>query len=315
MRDVSALQLRPLRFHLTAAQPIYFPPGKASNILRGGFGRCFRSIACTPDCTAPPACPFPGQCPYAAIFEPKLEDGPSGLADAPRPFLFRAPHLDGRRIQPNEPFHFDLHLFDLRPHITAYFISAFQQFAETGIGPARGAARLSSISILDAVRQPVSEIFRDGTLHANVPFPPVEISLIPQAHPVTTVAIHFQTPTELRKGQPNTEPPPFSIVLARLRDRISNLLILYGDGQPDFDFAGLTQRAQSVIIERAALTHQETHRYSGRHAGPHPIGGFLGTIQYTGNLTEFLPILKAGEWTGVGRHTVWGNGQFEVWTR
>jgi hypothetical protein len=127
--------------------------------------------------------------------------------------------------------------------------------------------------------------------------------------------MRFLTPTELRKNQPRNEPPPFVAVLSRLRDRISNLLTLYGAGPPTLDFAGLSERARAITLQSAALTYQSTSRYSGRHAIDHPIGGFLGTIEYTGNLSEFVPLLKAGEWTGVGRHTVWGNGQFEVWTR
>lgn len=310
-----ALYVLPLRFHLKASQSIYFPPGKASNILRGGFGRSFRSIACAPDCHAPAACSHRNQCPYASIFEPRLENGPSGLADVPRPFLFRAPHLNGHRIEPNHSFHFDLHLFDLRPHITAYFISAFQQFVEAGIGPAKGHATLTAVSVLSPAKQPVSEIFAHGVLRANVPTPPVELPMASSESVIRSVSIRFQTPTELRKNQPTTEPPPFFAVIARLRDRISNLLTLYGCGKPNFDFVGLSERARSITLASANITNQSTTRYSGRHDGEHPIGGFLGTIEYAGDLTEFVPLLKAGEWTGVGRHTVWGNGQIEVWTR
>jgi hypothetical protein len=315
MDNVPELRLLPLRFHLQARQAIYFPPGKASNVLRGGFGRSFRAIACEPTCSSSNNCSFRRECPYAKVFEPKLDNGPSGLADAPRPFVFRASHLDGMRIAAEQQFHFDLHLFDLQPQIIAYFISAFQQFAETGIGPAKGAARLSAVSVIDSARQPASEIYNDGLLRADVPFPPVIVSLDPPTQPVNAVFIRFLTPTELRKNQPTSELPPFVTLLARLRDRIGNLITLYGSGQPDLDFAGLSARAQRIAITKSTLTHQATSRFSGRHSGEHPIGGFLGVVEYAGDLTEFVPFLRAGEWTGVGRHTVWGNGQLEIWTR
>ena len=315
MNIVLALQLLPLRFHLEARQPIYFPPGKASNILRGGFGRSFRSIACAPGCGSPLTCTFRQECPYARIFEPTLDNGPSGLADAPRPFLFRAPHLDGARIALNQSFHFDLHLFDLRPQIIAYFITAFQQFAETGIGPAKGGAVVNAVSVLDAARRRVSDIYLDGVLRANVACPPVEIGLLPAVQRVSAVSIRFLTPTELSKNQPRGEPPPFVVLLSRLRNRISNLLTLYGSGKPDFDFTGLSARAQAVTIEKSLLTSHVTTRFSRRGEQEHPIGGFTGTVDYAGDLSEFVPFLRAGEWTGVGRHTVWGNGQMEIWTR
>jgi hypothetical protein len=100
----------PVRLTLLAHEPIYFPPSKATNVLRGGFGASFRDIACTPSCDSPAFCSLRDQCPYALIFEPTLLEGPSGLADSPRPFVFRSQHLDGVRILPKQHFHFDLHL-------------------------------------------------------------------------------------------------------------------------------------------------------------------------------------------------------------
>jgi hypothetical protein len=38
------------------------------------------------------------------------------------------------------------------------------------------------------------------------------------------------------------------------------------------------------------------------------LGGFVGEADYTGDLTEFLPYLRAAQWTGVGRQTTWGKG-------
>jgi CRISPR/Cas system endoribonuclease Cas6 (RAMP superfamily) len=42
------------------------------------------------------------------------------------------------------------------------------------------------------------------------------------------------------------------------------------------------------------------------------LGGFTGEIEYQGELGEFLPWLRAGQWVGVGRQTVWGKGEIRV---
>jgi hypothetical protein len=42
------------------------------------------------------------------------------------------------------------------------------------------------------------------------------------------------------------------------------------------------------------------------------VGGFTGFATYIGEMGEFLPILRAAEWTGVGRQTVWGNGAIKL---
>jgi len=38
----------------------------------------------------------------------------------------------------------------------------------------------------------------------------------------------------------------------------------------------------------------------------------VGFAEYEGDLTEFIPYLEAAYWTGVGRHSTWGNGQIRT---
>jgi hypothetical protein len=53
-------------------------------------------------------------------------------------------------------------------------------------------------------------------------------------------------------------------------------------------------------------------RRSSRTGQVHSLGGVVGEAEYQGELGEFLPYLEAGKWTGVGRHTVWGQGEVAV---
>ena len=131
-----------------------FPEGKAGNIVRGAFGTIFRQLACVPECRDARACELAASCPYAKVFEPRQQwteaAGPSGLADWPRSFVFRAMHLDGRRLQAGEPFHFDLVLFETPNAVLPYFVLAFRQLAEAGLGPGRGRAALTRVEDLAA---------------------------------------------------------------------------------------------------------------------------------------------------------------------
>jgi hypothetical protein len=136
----------PLRFSLVARESVYFPPGKSGNLLRGAFGAIFRRIACRPECAGARYCETAATCPYARMFEPTaLGSGPSGFADWPRPFVFRATHLDSSRIPPGGAFTFDLNLFDLKDPAIAYLVLAFSQFAHEGLGPGRGRAQLTEV--------------------------------------------------------------------------------------------------------------------------------------------------------------------------
>jgi len=53
-------------------------------------------------------------------------------------------------------------------------------------------------------------------------------------------------------------------------------------------------------------------RRSSRTGQTHPLGGFVGEVRYAGEVSEFLPILRAAYWTGIGRQTVWGKGVVET---
>lgn len=64
-------------------------------------------------------------------------------------------------------------------------------------------------------------------------------------------------------------------------------------------------------MTRCQLEHVDTVRRSSRTGQVHSIGGFIGEAEYEGDLSEFIPYLRAAKWTGVGRQTVFGKG--EIW--
>ncbi len=220
----------------------------------------------------------------ATVNESRL---PSGLADPPRPFVLRAAHLDGKRFSPGETLAFGANVFDVHGPVAASLKSACAAWASTGLGPRRG-----RVELLATEEDVVTIDLRPGT-------------------PVSGCALRFPTPTSL-KGNPSRDDIPFGILFARLRDRISALCTVYGDGPLDLDFRALAERAADVRTVRRNLRYQAVERRSSRTGDVHGIGGLVGQADYAGDLTEFLAWLRAARWTGVGRHTVWGNGVVEI---
>jgi hypothetical protein len=135
----------------------------------------------------------------------------------------------------------------------------------------------------------------------------VDLTGVPER--VNRIQVRFVTPTELKSGHQVAERPEFSILFGRLRDRISTLRALYGAGPLEIDFHGMGERAAAVRINRCELTRTDAERLSSRTDQRHPLGGFVGDVEYGGELSEFLPYLDLGNWVGVGRQTVWGKGQ------
>ena len=262
-----------LRLHLRARDALYFAPGTTANTLRGGFG----SVLPRMDPAA-----------WARIFEPRGA-GPSGLASPPRPFVFSAAHLDGRRIEAGEAFHFDVHLFDLREGMARDFARAFAVLGESGMGPGRGRAEVA-----EAERLATPEIRLDAPC------------------PARRARVRFLTPTELKVEGGLAARPEFGVLFARLRDRISTLGALYGAGPLEIDFRAAGERAAAVRTVCCRVEHVAGERRSSRTGRTHPLGGFTGEAEYEGPLDEFVPYLRAGKWTGVGRQTVWGKGEIDV---
>lgn len=225
-------------------------------------------------------CALQSRCAYARIFEPSGLRGPSGLADAPRPFVFRVAHLAGRSVAAGEQFCFDVNFFDTRQPALDEFARAFTELARADL--------------------------------VSTACEPIALRLDAYDASAKCLRVEFRTPTELkRKSNRNTlaATPEFAVLFARARDRVSTLRALYGPGALDIDFRAMGQRARSIKMTRCKLSHAAGKRRSRRTGQIHDIGGFTGMAEYEGDLAEFLPILEAARWTGVGRHCVWGNGE------
>jgi len=280
------------RFHFRAMDAVHFPAGKSANVVRGSFGILLRDTVPGPE--------------YARLFEPGAGLGrvPSGLQDWPRPFLFRAAHLDGVTVQPRREFYFDLHVFDLRAPVLAPFRSVFARVAREGLGPGRGRAELEGVELVD--------LSDKANAIEDEPAEPLQADLETDSAPVSRVQLRFQSPTELKSAGVVTSRPEFGVLFARLRDRISTLRGLYGAGPLELDFRAMGERAASVRLRHCELRWERVVRKSGRTGQVHPIGGFTGKAEYEGDLGEFLPWLRAARWVGVGRQTVWGKGDVRV---
>jgi hypothetical protein len=278
------------RFYFRASEDLHFPRRTSANALRGAFGAALRESA-------------PRDV-YARIFEPHRPARatgapmPSGLAEWPRPFLFRPAHLDGVTAPSGGEFFFDVHIFDIHAPLLPHFERAFHRLAEKGIGPGRIRARLERVERLG---------LDDRSAEQACVLP-----LDPDPTPTERIVLRFATPTELKNEGRLAEKPEFAILFARLRDRLSTLRALYGPGPLAVDFRGMGQRASAVRLCRADLTWESAERRSARTGHVHPLGGFTGEAEYAGALAEFLPWLRAAHWVGVGRQTVWGKGDVRL---
>jgi hypothetical protein len=285
-RFVNTFQFYRYRFWFRALEETYFPRGKSGNVIRGALGLALRATA-SPD-------------EYARLFEPRAAAGaPSGFHDLPRPFVVRAADLDGSALQPGERFCVNIHSFDIRRPALRSFSDAFGLWEKSGIGPRRGRVRLEEASPLDLEGAPLEA----GPGHAFC-----SISLEADPVPVERAVVRFVSPTELKTAGVVADRPEFGILFTRLRDRIGALRALYSGGPLPIAFREMGERASAVRLRRLQIEWERAQRTSRRTGQTHPLGGFVGEAEYEGDLAEFMPWLRCGRWSGVGRQTVWGKG-------
>jgi hypothetical protein len=258
------------RYQFRALDKVIFPAGKAGNVLRGALGKLLW-----------------GSEYFARFFSPRHEGGPSGLADPPRPFVFRAAHLDGCAFERGEDFFFDLHIFDLRAPVAEALARVIPELANAGLG--LGKSRV--------------EFLADDSA------PAIHSVDLRATEPGSEVTVVYRTPVDLKSAQLSSPSEiPFGVLFARVRDRVGTLSSLYGDGPLDIDYKSMGRRADLIRTVQCEIRYRNVSRRSGSTGDTHPIGGFTGMARYEGDLAEFMPYLRAAWWTGVGRHTAWGNG-------
>ncbi|GAB4368327.1 MAG: hypothetical protein OHK0021_11530 [Bryobacter sp.] len=129
-------------------------------------------------------------------------------------------------------------------------------------------------------------------------------------HPPTVceLKLTFLTPTEFKGG----EPWHFAALLARVRDRVSTLRSLYQGGPLAVDFVDLGEKARTIETSFQDLSRIVGQRRSGTNQQIHPLSGWVGTVRFRGDLSPFIPLFQIAEYTGIGRHTVWGQGEIKI---
>ena len=128
----------------------------------------------------------------------------------------------------------------------------------------------------------------------------------------TKIEIDYVSPTEIKYQGAAVQSPDFHHLIKRLRDRINAIAWFYRGTLLDIDYAEFGKRAEAIRTVESHVEWTDRERLSSRTLQRHPIGGFMGRVIYAGDVGEYLPLLRLGEFVHVGKHAVWGNGRFEI---
>ena len=297
-------RLIPLEFDYEAIRPVYLAEGKATNIVRGALGLELRRQSCPSDCTDSHTCPHP-LCLYQQLFEGETGGHrPSGYQEPPRPYVLRSREWRERTVAPGEHLITGLNLFDRRPEIVDTLLRAYTRLGDAGLGPGRPPLRLHEI------RQPGGRTLWNAEEGGTISGPAVlTLKLTPVEAAPSRIRARFLTPTEIKVRGEIARDAAFEPLFARLHERLRFLIKHYAGVEPEVD--GTLDAAKGIRTVRQDLREVGATRYSTRTGQTHPLAGFVGEAVYEGDFTLLWAWLKASEWTGVGRQTVWGKGVVE----
>jgi hypothetical protein len=129
----------------------------------------------------------------------------------------------------------------------------------------------------------------------------------------TQITIDFRTSTRLKhEGKFVEAAPPFHVLIRTLLRRLSSLSYFHGGQRWETDYRGWIAQAEQVQIAQADVQWVDWERYSTRQQRKMNLGGIVGSVTYTGQLSSFMPLLHLGELVHVGKGAVFGNGQYRI---
>jgi hypothetical protein len=310
------------KFHIIIEpeERMMLPPYKGST-FRGGFGNAFRSVVCISRKTECSSCIVKDKCIYSYIFEtppPSHTEIMRKYEKAPHPFIIEPPLEKKQVYDAGDEIIFNLILIGQATEYLPYFIYSFEEMGKKGIGKGRGRFKLKKVIAGDS-----SQLKHDNLVYSsetkvlhhfeisNICLSDEEIKL--QTDKSFYLSLEFLTPTRIVYHGKLISQLEFHIFMRALLRRIALLSYFHCNNDPSLiPFKGLIEQADEVTAKKSNLQWYDWERYSSRQDTKMKLGGSVGTIEFEGNLSGFLPYIKAGEILHVGKGTSFGLEKYAV---
>ncbi len=322
-----AFPVYPLRAICRAVEPVALPVFGGSAV-RGALFGAVRDLACVnpaaPSCAV---CPLHAVCGAAQLLATVDEQGPRGR-EVPRPFALRPPLDGGRVVQPGERFTFGLTLIGEQAlRLLPYLVLGLRRVGDIGMGrpvvtdggggavARRGRFQVEALVQVNPLTGARQAVMRAGDALVTLPDAPVTHAQVLEwcaaRGPVSRLTLRLRTPLRLVVDGKPVRRLTFPLLMQRVCRRLTDLERSYGavDG---LDFRDVLARAVDVEVVDDHTRWLDLESKSSRQGRTVPIGGLVGSVGLTGDLTPFLPWLVWADLVGVGKDVTKGNGVIEL---
>jgi hypothetical protein len=304
------LYLSRLRFNLRLGQDARLPEFVGST-LRGAFGTELRRMVCPQnrnvDCGA---CPLAGRCVFSYLFvTPAQPDAPISHKNKEyaHPYVF-----EPLPVQPvSDVLSFNLVLVGRGVEYLPYITLAFNRVR---LGQTRAGSVLESIE--DALDGGMHKVF-DGRTRRFVAMPVVlDYEAIRTQTPgpeKSDVTLRFVTPTQITFHQQFVQELTFPVLVRALLRRFGDLAEYHCGVKPQVDYRRMVDEAERVAVAKHDLDwNRDIEQFSFKQNQRQSLHGLLGEVVFAAVPSEYLPLLRLGEYLHVGSKTAKGLGQYEM---
>jgi len=312
------IKYQTLDFSIRALEPVRLPPYKGS-AFRGGFGNAFKRVVCVfrkKDCRD---CPIIKECAYAYIFETPAPENSAVFnmnkyETIPHPFIIEPPVEKRQDYEAGSEISFAVVLIGKAVDYLPYFVMAFEYLGELGIGRGRGRYELIRVGIDGKQIYEGKSRLLKTYLYKFLDVPEnIFQAEEPAEDPEREIAVDLVTPVRIKYQREFVSRLDFHILVTNLLRRLALLNYFHGERRrANWDHKKIIKHAMEVRLEKNEATWVDWERYSNRQKVRMKLGGLAGRIIYKGKLSEFLPLLKAGEVFHVGKGTSFGLGKYRI---
>lgn len=300
------------RFDCKVETPIRLPE-YAGSTLRGAFGHALRRAACVTrekDCKA---CSLYRACAYPAIFAPPppAEHSLQRFSDIPVPFVVEPPEWGERRYEPGETLVFHFVLMGRVLGQMPLIVHAWQRALAQGIGKGEGTATLTRVSHLHEADEQTVYDAAGGQILAH----PAAIDIDPSLPEAGVIRLRLTTPLRLQHNGRPIRPEHLRArdLLVQLMRRVALISEFHVGQRLQLDYGALAERAGGIRDDKA-LTWRDWTRYSNRQKQEMTLGGVVGEWGLAGEMSDFVPMLRLGQWLHAGKNASFGLGQYHLET-
>lgn len=307
------MKLYKYRFTIKPKRELILPPYKGST-LRGVFGRGLRNLLCPDINRKCKECMAQDMCVCSYVFETSIVSeikGQKKIIDVERPYIIEPPLDPINYYGLDDRLAFDFILIGPAVDYIHVCIKSFKERGDIGIGINNGKYFLENVI---SINKNIEKIIFDGNSYMDGSQIIESSELLNEGAELdlNRVTLRFLTPTRIKYENVIVQDFNFKIFIASLLRRLESIARIHCDEKWEFDNFKLIKRSEDIKTIYNNLKWKELKRKSNRQNIDVEINGIIGEITFEGELAEFMPFIKLGEFLHIGGDTVNGLGKYEI---